>query len=282
MASAVLTWRADPAAGEERFEQARVETDPGGLRARGTVLVGSGELVGPDGPYRVDYELDTVEDFATHRLVVRVEGAGWRRELWLRRSAGGDWSCRRLSEPDDHRPGIDDPATLAGALDCDLLSSALFNMMPVARTGLHRQPGRQRVPDGLGVDPGADRHRLPPDVRARPARGGLVRLRGRLHRRDRDGRRGVRDALPAGGAAGAEAGRARQRCGVRASRSAAAPPAQSRTPTRRGSGRRVTAKRSRTPSRSSRASATSSAVLPPPRWVSARVCLPDTRTAPPP
>lgn len=139
----VLTWRADPASGEERFEQARVETEPGGLRARGTILVGSGELVGAEGPYRVDYELDTVEAFATHRLVVRVAGAGWRRELWLRREADGHWTCRRLSEPDDHRPGIDDPAKLAGALDCDLVSSALFNMMPVARTGLHRRPGRQ-------------------------------------------------------------------------------------------------------------------------------------------
>jgi hypothetical protein len=143
MATRVLTWRADEESGEQRMEQVRVDTGPDRLRARGTILVGAGELVGSDGPYRVDYELDTVEGWAHHRLVVRVEGAGWRRELWLRRDAEGGWSCRRLAEPDDHRPGIEDSGLLAGALDCDLLSSPLFNTMPVARSGLHRGAARQ-------------------------------------------------------------------------------------------------------------------------------------------
>lgn len=143
MTSRVLTWKADPAAGEERLEQAQVRGGPAGLQARGTILVGSGELTDADGPFRVDYELDTVADWAAHRLVVRAEGAGWRRELWLRRTDTGTWSCRRVSEPDDHQPGIAEVAALAGALDCDLVSSALFNMMPVARSGLHREPGRR-------------------------------------------------------------------------------------------------------------------------------------------
>lgn len=141
--SRVLTWTADPVAGEQRFEQVLVRGDGAGLRARGTILVGAGELTEADGPFRVDYELDTVADWVTHRLVVRAAGADWRRELWLRRDADGRWTCRRVAEPGDPRPGVPDPAALAGALDCDLVSSALFNMMPIARSGLHRRPGRQ-------------------------------------------------------------------------------------------------------------------------------------------
>ena len=149
----VLTWRADPASGEERFEQARVDEDPARLRARGAILVGAGELAaaigpayggGPAGPFRVDYELDLGEAWTAHRLVVRAEGATWRRELWLRRNFAGEWSCRRLCEPDDHVAALDDPVALDGALDCDLVSSALFNMPPIRRSGLHREPGRQQ------------------------------------------------------------------------------------------------------------------------------------------
>jgi hypothetical protein len=149
MSTRVITWRADEESGEQRLEQVRVDDDLGRMRARGTILVGSGELVSDDGdqagPYRVDYELDTEQDLTTHRLVVRAEGAGWRRELWLRRDADGEWTCRRVTEPDVHQPPIDDPAALAGALDCDLVSSALFNLMPVRRYGLHAEPGEREL-----------------------------------------------------------------------------------------------------------------------------------------
>ena len=165
MGTRVFTWRADDASGEQRFEQVRVEDDLGRMRARGTILVGSGELVGAGGPFRVDYELDTEQDLTTHRLVVRVQGAGWRRELWLRRDAGGDWTCRRVTEPDVHGPAVDDPAALAGAVDCDLVSSALFNLMPVRRSRLHAEPGEQHflmawvsVPD-LTVTPSRQTYR---------------------------------------------------------------------------------------------------------------------------
>lgn len=141
MSTRVITWRADEPSGEQRFEQVRIQDDLGALRARGTILVGSGELVGPDGPYRVDYELDTERDLATHRLVVRAEGAGWRRELWLRRDPDGRWTCRRLTEPDVHETALAEVRELAGALDADLVSSALFNTMPIRRSGLHEQPG---------------------------------------------------------------------------------------------------------------------------------------------
>ncbi|HEX6756149.1 MAG TPA: putative glycolipid-binding domain-containing protein [Mycobacteriales bacterium] len=146
MGTRVITWRADERSGEQRLEQVRVHDDLGALRARGTILVASGELVGSGdlaGPYRVDYELDTGRDLATHRLVVRTEGAGWRRELWLRRDPDGTWTCRRLTEPDMQGPAPTDVAELAGALDTDLVSSALFNTMPIRRSGLHEKPGTE-------------------------------------------------------------------------------------------------------------------------------------------
>ena len=66
----------------------------------------------------------------------------------------------------------------------------------------------------------------------------------------------------------------------------APPPARaagySVTPTNVGSGRSSTPKRSLTPSRSSRASASNSAVVPPPRLTSASVCFRETPTRPSP
>ena len=168
MATRVITWRADAASGEQRFEQVRVDDDLGALRARGTILVGSGELVAADGdqpgPYRVDYELDTEPTLATHRLLVRAEGAGWRRELWLRRDGERGWTCRRVTDPDVHTPALADVGALTGALDCDLVSSALFNLMPIRRSGLHRTGGTQdflmawvSIPD-LTVTPSHQRY----------------------------------------------------------------------------------------------------------------------------
>lgn len=165
MGTRVLTWRADEASGEQRFEQVRVDEDLGALRARGTILVGSGELVDAGGPaglagaYRADYELDTDRDLTTHRLRVRAEGASWRRELWLRRGGDGTWTCRRVAEPEVHGAPLDDVSALAGAVDCDLVSSALFNTLPVRRAGLAAREGSEdflmawvSVPD-LAVTP---------------------------------------------------------------------------------------------------------------------------------
>lgn len=137
----VLTWVADPAAGEQRMEQATVTTTADGLRARGTALVGGGELTDADGPFTLAYELATGPDLVTRHLAVRAAGDGWTRSVELTRDAGR-WTVHRRADPDDGLTSVD-PARLAEALDCDLVSSALFNMMPVARTGLHRTPGRR-------------------------------------------------------------------------------------------------------------------------------------------
>ena len=137
----MVTWIADPAAGEQRMEQVHVRTTAGGLTAVGTALVGAGELTEADGPFTMTYELETGPDLTTRHLAVRAVGDGWARTVELARD-GDTWTVDRRADPDDGLTSVD-PARLAGALDCDLVSSALFNMMPVARTELHRAPGRQ-------------------------------------------------------------------------------------------------------------------------------------------
>ncbi len=138
----VITWAADQESGEQRLEQAEVRTTADGLTARGTAVVGAGELTAADGPFTLTYELDTRPDLVTRRLVVRTRGDGWARSVLLTRDDGGRWTVHREAAPEDGSTSVA-AAELAGALDCDLVSSALFNMMPVARTGLHRAPGRQ-------------------------------------------------------------------------------------------------------------------------------------------
>jgi hypothetical protein len=90
---AVITWVADPAAGEQRMEQAHVRTGADGVLARGTALVGAGELTEPDGPFTLAYELETDVDLVTRWLRVATTGEGWERSLELtREQAAGVWT----------------------------------------------------------------------------------------------------------------------------------------------------------------------------------------------
>jgi len=146
MTEQTLTWQGYDA--PARFEQARAEVRLGRLHARGTILFGGGQ------PYRVDYELDTVEDYVTRRLLVRAAGPDWSRELRLARDTEGAWAARRLAHPADGVDGLADVELLDRALDCDLAYCPLTNTMPVLRHGLHREPGRHdlvmawvRLPD---------------------------------------------------------------------------------------------------------------------------------------
>jgi uncharacterized protein len=109
----------------------------------GTTLAASGVAIGTHPcPYRLDYELSTVDDFLTRRLAVHTRGQGWRRGLVLERSAAGDWSCTTESEGYLDRPAAGgNLALVAGALDCDLGLSPLTNTMPVLRQGLHMGGG---------------------------------------------------------------------------------------------------------------------------------------------
>src|SRR5436309_9589089 len=77
-----VAWTKDNASGAEL---AIVELAADRIRASG-VAVGSE----PE-PYRLDYELETAEAFATSRLRVSAAGSGWSRRLELTRGPGGRW-----------------------------------------------------------------------------------------------------------------------------------------------------------------------------------------------
>ncbi len=73
-------------------------------------------------------------DFVTWRFRVTSRGEGWRRELDLRRDAGGNWSIATREEGQvELSPAGGDTTRLAGARDCDLGLSPVTNMMPILR-----------------------------------------------------------------------------------------------------------------------------------------------------
>ncbi len=106
-------------------------------------LSASGFAIGTEPvPYRLEYELETTEDYVTRRLRARSWGKGWHRALDLHRDASGAWTSTSESEGSPNLPFAGgDMASVAGALDCDLGLSPLTNSMPVLRHRLH-QDGR--------------------------------------------------------------------------------------------------------------------------------------------
>jgi hypothetical protein len=118
-------------------------TELADIRVGGGVLAATGVVIGTAPvPYRLDYQLSTVDQYVTARLVARAQGHGWRRALELVRAASGTWSCRTEAEgmPALAAPGGDLTA-VAGAFDCDLGLSPLTNSMPVLRHRLHEGGG---------------------------------------------------------------------------------------------------------------------------------------------
>jgi hypothetical protein len=124
-------------------------------------------------PYRLQYAHDTAPGFITARLTADTSGAGWSRRLDLSRDAEGTWrvSADAAGNPDMPPPG-GDPAELAGAVDCDLGFSALFNSLPVLRERLLEQQEPMdfkmawvSVPD-LAVRPSGQRYVPVDDERA--------------------------------------------------------------------------------------------------------------------
>jgi uncharacterized protein len=97
-------------------EFAEVNFSPRSLTAAG-VAIGTEPFV-----YRLDYSLETGEDFVTSHLSVTVTGERLQRALDLQRSSAGAWSAGNVD-----LPGLD------GALDCDLGLCPLTNTMPVLR-----------------------------------------------------------------------------------------------------------------------------------------------------
>jgi uncharacterized protein len=137
------TWRA---------EACTVELDDVRMTATG-VQLGTDPV-----PYRVDYSLAAGSGLVTRSLDVVAHGAGWQRQLALRRDAEGRWThevaasggsspgARAGEQLPEQLPeqlagrlgGTGAPKDLAEALDCDLGYSPLTNTMPIRRHGLHR------------------------------------------------------------------------------------------------------------------------------------------------
>jgi hypothetical protein len=112
-----------------------------GLYARGTALA-----VDPIA-YACRYELQTDPAWATTRLDVSTEGAGWNRTVRLELAAGR-WRVTTSEQGDldaaltaaGHAgaglPGTEDPDLLYGAFDVDLTGSPLTNTLPIRRLNL--------------------------------------------------------------------------------------------------------------------------------------------------
>ena len=101
-------------------------------------LVASGLAIGAEPlPYHLNYSLTCDDGYVTRQLRVRATGDGWNRSIDLSRDADGSWrlTAEAAGIVDLPPPG-GDPASFAGALDCDLGLSPLTNTMPVLRHGL--------------------------------------------------------------------------------------------------------------------------------------------------
>ena len=88
--------------------------------------------------YVTDWELEVGDGWRTRALRVTARGFGWSRTLDLERSSQGEWhaDAQQTGDVDLPAPGLADPSTLAGALDCDLGLCPLTNTMPIRRLGL--------------------------------------------------------------------------------------------------------------------------------------------------
>lgn len=133
----VLFWeRKDVSGAEHALLDAR-----DGLYARGTVLAAAPV------PFHCRYEVQTGPDWATSRVDVRTEGAGWARGVRLE-LASGRWRVTASEQGDldaalvaaGHAraglPGCAEPDLLFGSFDVDLGDSSLFNTLPIRRLGL--------------------------------------------------------------------------------------------------------------------------------------------------
>lgn len=136
-----LLWSRTDTAGAEHVRY----SDGQGLTAYGTQVA-----VDPI-PFTCRYQLATDHDWASLRLEVEAEGAGWWRSVRLERAVDrwrvtaaeqGDLDAALTAggHPGVGLPGADDAGRLADALDVDLGGSPLFNTLPVRRLGLAATP----------------------------------------------------------------------------------------------------------------------------------------------
>lgn len=126
--------------------------DRRGLHAKGVAFAAD------KGLYVCRYELHTDETWASTRLELTAEGAGWLRTLRMERAAGR-WRVTTGEQGDLERvlptapfSGIEEPDRLHRVLDIDLYNSPLTNTLPVRRLGLHRAaPGTRTTIEAAWV-----------------------------------------------------------------------------------------------------------------------------------
>lgn len=84
------------------------------------------------------WELEVASGWETQALRVSTRGFGWSRWLELTRSESGRWSAEAgaLGDTKLPPPGLEEPATLDDAIDCDLGLCPVTNTMPIRRLGL--------------------------------------------------------------------------------------------------------------------------------------------------
>ncbi len=115
----------------DRLEAATVTIRDDRLAALGTSRAAS---------YATAWALRTGPDWVTQHLDISVRGLGWSRHLDLVRMPDGAWQADVHASgvaPDRlAAPGIADPDSLAGALDCDIALCPMTNTMPVLRLDL--------------------------------------------------------------------------------------------------------------------------------------------------
>lgn len=120
-------WDDDP----DRLEAATVTVRDDRLAALGTSRAAA---------YATAWALRTGPGWVTEHLDVSVRGLGWSRHLDLLRTPDGAWrdDVRESGTPPSGlaAPGIADPASLDGALDCDIALCPVTNTMPILRLGL--------------------------------------------------------------------------------------------------------------------------------------------------
>jgi uncharacterized protein len=125
--SRTVTWLGtdDP----QRADTATINLEPERLSAHGASRTAG---------YAASWALTTTGNWFTENLTVSVHGRGWSRYLVLDRATDGSWraATKVSGDTDLPDPGIVDPASLTGAVDCDLGLCPATNTMPILRLGL--------------------------------------------------------------------------------------------------------------------------------------------------
>lgn len=123
----ILTWTGVD--DSELLDRASVELAEDSMRAFGSTHTRS---------FATTWSLDVGPGWVTRSIDVTVRGIGWWRSLVLTRHVDGTWESQHDSGGDVAlpAPGLADPASVEGAVDCDLGLCPVTNTMPIRRLRL--------------------------------------------------------------------------------------------------------------------------------------------------